>query len=147
MAIGFLGVLRHEGFQLALGLLMLDEGRPRPAIHGRELGPGVRLTHVDRPHRFDASPGRLDAEEARGLAGLDAAPELLLGGEQKGLIERVGVDLDLDPLAPACMMERTELLERPTHMLCWSCAMCFSAAPSSEKAQGSMNLASNTASV
>src|SRR5215212_11310145 len=53
-------------------------------------------------HRFDASPGRLDAEEARGLAGLDAAPELLLGGEQKVLIERVGVDLDLDPLAPAC---------------------------------------------
>src|SRR5215212_4786580 len=98
-------------------------------------------------HRFDASPGRLDAEEARGLAGLDAAPELLLGGEQKVLIERVGVDLDLDPLAPACMMERTELLERTTHMLCWSCAMCFSAAPSSEKAQGSMNLASNTASV
>src|SRR4051794_29402604 len=45
------------------------------------------------------------------------------------------------------MMERTELLERTTHMLCWSCAMCFSAAPSSEKAQGSMNLASKTASV
>ena len=32
-------------------------------------------------------------------------------------------------------------------MLCWSCAMYFSAAPSSENDQGSMNLASNTASV
>src|SRR3954469_12125712 len=49
MAIGFLRVVRHEGFQLALCLLMLNEGRPRPAIHGRELGPGVRLTHVNRP--------------------------------------------------------------------------------------------------
>ena len=29
MAIGFLGVLRHEPFQLALGLLMLDEGWSR----------------------------------------------------------------------------------------------------------------------
>ena len=34
-----------------------------------------------------------------------------------------------------------------THMLCCSCAICFSAAPSSEKFQGSMNLASNTAPV
>src|SRR3954468_18973135 len=98
MAIGFLGVLWHEGFQLALGLLMLDEGRPRPAIDGRELGPGVRLTHVDRPHSFDPCPGWLNPEEARGLAGFDAAPELLLCREQKVLIERVGVDLDLDPL-------------------------------------------------
>ena len=34
-----------------------------------------------------------------------------------------------------------------THMLCWTCAMYFSAAASSENDQGSMNLASNTASV
>src|SRR5215204_2097255 len=81
---------------------MLDEGWSRPAIHGRELGPGVGLAHVDRPHSFDPCPGWLNAEEARGLAGLDAAPEFLLCREQKVLIERVGVDLDLDPLPPAC---------------------------------------------
>src|SRR3954451_4189531 len=102
MAKGFLRVLWHECFQVALSLLMLDEGWSGSAIHGRELGPGVRLTHVDRPHGFDPWPGWLDAEEARGLARFDAAPELLLGGEQKVLIERVGVDLDLDPLARAC---------------------------------------------
>src|SRR5215212_11795990 len=113
-----------------VGLRMLDKGWSGSAVDGRELGPGVRVTHVDRPHRFNARPWCLKPRrEARGFAGLDAAPELLLGGEQKVLIERVGVDLDLDPLAPACMMERTELLERTTHMLCWSCAMCFSAAP------------------
>src|SRR5215204_5733209 len=50
MAIGFLSVLRHERLELGLGPLMLDEGWSGPAIHGRELGPGVRLTHVDRPH-------------------------------------------------------------------------------------------------
>src|SRR5215207_8888084 len=98
MAIRFLGVLRHERLELALSLLMLDKGWSRSAIDARELGPGVRLTHVDRPHRLDARPRWLNAEEARGLAGLDAAPEFLLGREQKVLIERVGVDLDLDPL-------------------------------------------------
>src|SRR5829696_7261140 len=96
MAIGFLGVLRHERLELALSLLMLDIGWSRSAVDSGELGPGVRFAHVRHPDRFDAGPG------ARGLAGFDAAPELLLGGEQKVLIERVGVDLDLDLLPSAC---------------------------------------------
>jgi hypothetical protein len=100
MAISFLHILRHKRLKLALGLLMLDKGWSGSAVDGGELRPGVRVTHVDRPHGFYASPGRLNPEEARGLTGLDAAPEFLLGGEQKVLIERVSVDLDLDPLAP-----------------------------------------------
>src|SRR5215467_10138422 len=48
---------------------------------------------------------------------------------------------------PPVMMESTELLRWVTHMLCCSWAMYFSAAASSENDQGSMNLASNTASV
>src|SRR6476646_3400405 len=43
------------------------------------------------------------------------------------------------------MMESTAILDAVTHILCCSCAMCFSAAASSEKDQGSMNFASNTA--
>src|SRR6187401_723913 len=43
------------------------------------------------------------------------------------------------------MMDSTAVLAFATHMLCCSCAMCFSAAPSSENDHGSMNLASNTA--
>ena len=35
------------------------------------------------------------------LAVLDAAPELLLRGEQKMLVQRIGVDRDLDPFAAA----------------------------------------------
>src|SRR5215475_3642481 len=50
-------------------------------------------------------------------------------------------------LPPPVMMERTAERDAVTHILCWSWAMCFSAAASSEKFQGSMNLASNTAEV
>src|SRR5215510_8914663 len=50
-------------------------------------------------------------------------------------------------LPPPVMIESTEVRRWVTHMLCWSCGMYFSAAASSEKDQGSMNLDSNTASV
>src|SRR5262249_29440037 len=50
-------------------------------------------------------------------------------------------------LPPPVMMESTEVRKWVTHMLCWTCAMYFSAAASSENDQGSMNLASKTASV
>src|SRR6266446_6910159 len=50
-------------------------------------------------------------------------------------------------LPPPVMIERTEILKCVTHMLCWTWAMYFSAAASSENDHGSMNLASNTASV
>ena len=48
-------------------------------------------------------------------------------------------------LPPPVMMDRTADLALQTHMLCCSCAICFSAAASSENVQGNMNLASNTA--
>ena len=43
----------------------------------------------------------LDAEDARALAALDAAPEFLFRRQKKVLIERIGWYLDLDPLAAA----------------------------------------------
>src|SRR5262249_22016903 len=52
------------------------------------------------------------------------------------------------PLSPPpVMIESTEVRRWVTHMLCWSCGMYFSAAASSEKDHGSMNLDSNTASM
>src|SRR5258708_29133862 len=50
-------------------------------------------------------------------------------------------------LPPPVMIDSTEVLKWVTHMLCWTWAIYFSAAASSEKDQGSMNFASNTASV
>jgi hypothetical protein len=46
-------------------------------------------------------PRRLDPEQKGRLAGLDAPPEPLLGREQKMLIERIGIDRDLDPFSTA----------------------------------------------
>ena len=48
-------------------------------------------------------------------------------------------------LPPPVMIDSTAERACVTHMLCWTCAMCFSAAASSENDQGSMNLASKTA--
>src|SRR5436190_23524404 len=48
-------------------------------------------------------------------------------------------------LPPPVMMESTADVALVTHILCWTCAICFSAAASSENDQGSMNFASNTA--
>jgi hypothetical protein len=84
-------------------------------------------------------PRRLNPEEARGLAALDAAPEFPFRGEQQVLVKRVGENST--HLPPPVMMERTAVLDAATNILCCSCAMCFSAAPSSEKFHGSMNLA------
>src|SRR3954451_20245020 len=50
-------------------------------------------------------------------------------------------------LPPPVMIDSTAVREAVTHILCCSWAMCFSAAPSSENDQGSMNLASKTAPV
>ena len=50
-------------------------------------------------------------------------------------------------LPPPVMIDSTEVLKWVTHMLCWTWAMYFTAAASSENDHGSMNLASNPASV
>src|SRR5262249_40220395 len=49
------------------------------------------------------------------------------------------------PSPPPVTTERAASLALVTHILCWSCAIYFSAAASSENDHGSMNLASNTA--
>src|SRR5262249_31127342 len=50
-------------------------------------------------------------------------------------------------LPPPVMMDRTAALRWVTHILCWTWAMYFSAAASSENDHGSMNLDSKTAPV
>src|SRR5262245_5113534 len=50
-------------------------------------------------------------------------------------------------LPPPVMIDSTDVLKWVTHMLFLSCAIYFSAAACSENDQGSINLASNTASI
>src|SRR5271165_299987 len=143
---GFLRVLRHQGFELGFGPFVVEKGGTGRAEEPGELRPRIGLAHIDDPNRFDPRPRRLNAIGARGLPGLDAAPEPALGGDQKVLVERVGGDGHFNPLAPPVMIESAAHLALVTHMLCCNCAICFSPAASSENDQGSMNLASNTAS-
>src|SRR5215475_15852355 len=50
----FLGILRHQRFQLAFGPLVLEKGTPGIAEQGCELGPRVRRTHIDDADGLDA---------------------------------------------------------------------------------------------
>jgi hypothetical protein len=57
------------------------------------------------------------------------------------LIERIGIDPELDPFATS-RDDRERCRAGIDDILCWSWAMCLAAAASSENDQGSMNLAS-----
>src|SRR4051794_16234734 len=84
---GFLGVLRHQLLELGLGGVVFGMGAAGPTKHAGEFGPGIRGTHVDDSDRLNLGARRLDIKQARGLARLDAAPELSLSREQQMLIE------------------------------------------------------------
>ena len=101
VADGLPGVFRHQFLQVGLGGLVLLVGRPGPAIGGGELRPGIGGTHIDDPDRLQPWPRRLDPEQPRRLAAHHAAPELLLGGEQQVLVQRIGMDREFNPFASA----------------------------------------------
>jgi hypothetical protein len=67
----------------------------------RQLGPGIRRTHVNNADRFQPRLGRLHAEQLGLFAALNTAPEFSLGGEDEMLIERIGMSQDLHPLTAA----------------------------------------------
>src|SRR5215471_13911485 len=73
----FLGILRHQGFELALRPFVVEERAAGIAKERGELGPRVRGTHVDDADGLDEWPRRLGIDEMRHFAGLHAAPELL----------------------------------------------------------------------
>src|SRR5262245_16589213 len=43
---GFLGILRHQRFELAFGPFMVEKGAPGIAKERGELRPGIRCAHV-----------------------------------------------------------------------------------------------------
>ena len=99
MADRLLGIPRHQAFELSLGLLVLEMRRLGPRKDRRELRPRIRRRHVDNAHRLNARLGWLDAEQGRGLTTLHAAPEFAFCSDDQVLVERIGVGLDLHPLA------------------------------------------------
>ncbi|MCK1469876.1 hypothetical protein IVB51_21615 [Bradyrhizobium sp. CW10] len=73
-----------------------------------------------RPYGLQSWSRRFDVEEQRRLAALNAAPKLLLDGEEQMLIERIGVDLDLNPFATAGDDREYRRGAASTHILCCS---------------------------
>src|ERR1035437_4239565 len=92
MAECFLGILRHQDFEFSSGLLMVQEGRAGLAKHPRQFGPGIGCAHVDDADRCDPRPWWFGPIEARGLATLHTAPELLFRRQQQMLVEAIGGD-------------------------------------------------------
>src|ERR1700752_392969 len=78
MSARLLRILGHQHLEFGFGTLVLEEGLTRVAGNRRELCPRVRSAHVDYANGLNFWPRRLDAEQARGLTPLDAAPELPL---------------------------------------------------------------------
>src|SRR5262245_10025892 len=76
---GLLGILGHQGFELAFGPFVVEKGAPGVAEERGELRPGIRCAHIDDADGLDARPWRLGIDQVRCFAGLDAAPKLLFG--------------------------------------------------------------------
>src|SRR6516162_4087175 len=74
---GLPGILRHQGFELALGPFVVEKGTPGVAEERGKLRPGIRRAHIDDADGLDARPRRLGINEMGLLAGLHATPELL----------------------------------------------------------------------
>ena len=80
-----LGVLRHQGFELDLGALMLEKRVARverkiPANSAQEFEVLISTTRTASMR----GSRRLDQEQPWGLPGLDTAPELPLRRDQEG---------------------------------------------------------------
>src|ERR1700756_5180782 len=127
------GILGHQYLEFGFGALVLEEGLTRVAVNRRELCPRVRSAHVDYANGLNFWPRRLDAEQARGLAYLDASPELPLCRQKEMLVERVCRNGHLHPFAAAG--------DDREH-----CSACRGH-PHIMLQLGHMNLASNTAPV
>jgi hypothetical protein len=80
---------------------VLEVNSPGAEKDTGELCPGVGAAHINNANGLDLRLRRLDSEKGRGLAVLDAAPELPLRGDNEMLIKRIGMGGDLHPLAAA----------------------------------------------
>jgi hypothetical protein len=103
----FFGILRHQAFELGLGLFVLEVSVPRSSKDPGEFRPGIGRAPVDDANRLDARLGRLDVKQAKGLPALDTAPELPLRRDDEVLLERVGIGHDFHPLCCSSVTDAT----------------------------------------
>src|SRR5262249_33192493 len=98
---GLPGILGHQGFELALGPFVVEKGAPGVADERGEFRPAIRRAHIADADELDPRPWRRGIGPSGGFAGVDAAPDLLVRGDQNAEIERVDGDSDLRPFAAA----------------------------------------------
>src|SRR5215467_14365677 len=60
---GLLGILRHQGFELALCPFVVKKCAPGVAEERGELRPGIRRAHIDDADGLDARPRRLGIDQ------------------------------------------------------------------------------------
>ena len=101
MADRVLCIFGDEAFQLGLGTLVFEISWLRSDEYGGEVRPSVRRAHINDTDCLDPGLRWVDAEKGRGLSAFDTAPELPLGRNDEVLVERIGMDLNLHPLASA----------------------------------------------
>src|SRR6266540_7186527 len=87
VADGLLGILRHQGFELAFRPFVVEKGAPGVAEQRGELRPGIGRAHIDDADGLDAWPWRLGVDEMGCFAGLDTTPELLFRRHQNAEIK------------------------------------------------------------
>ena len=88
-------------FELGFGPFMLEMRLPGANEDIGEFDPGIGGAHINDADGVDARSRRVDPEESRGLAALDATPELAFGRDDEVLVEGIGMGGDLDPFAAA----------------------------------------------
>jgi hypothetical protein len=76
-------------------------GYAGPAEDSRQFRPAIGPAHVYEKDGLGPRAGRLDPEQARGLAVLNATPEFLFGGKEEVLVKRVGLNGHFYPFATA----------------------------------------------
>src|SRR6516165_319697 len=60
---GLLGILRHQGFELAFRPFVVEKGASGVAEECSELRPRIRRAHIDDADGLDARPRRLGIDE------------------------------------------------------------------------------------
>src|SRR5262249_45505210 len=68
MADRFLGVVRHQGFELALRPLVVEKGLPGIAEQRSALGSEIRRPYIEDADGVDARPRRLGIDQVRCFA-------------------------------------------------------------------------------
>src|SRR6516225_7005738 len=96
-----LGILGHQGFELAFRPFVVEKGTPGVSEERGELRPGIRRTHIDDADGLDARPRRLGQDEVGGFARLYTTPEFLFRRHEDAEIKWVHGNRDLHPFAPA----------------------------------------------